>query len=143
HQSEAKAHSAIATFTHTGRTVEGCKNTLTFLLWHARPAVGNAETGTARVERDDGCLDRRASRVALRILEQIQQKPTQHARVALDTDRGAADFCRTACSLLGQQGEQIDLFGMLEVLQGVQTARQQEFIDQSVEFSDIVREAYL
>jgi hypothetical protein len=68
------------------------------------------------VEGDDGCLDGRASCVALRVLEQVAQKPTQHARIALDTDRGATDFCRTACPLLGQQGEQIDLFGILKVL---------------------------
>src|SRR5262249_25508273 len=76
HQSKAKAHSAIATFTHTGRTTEGSRNALTFLLWHARSAVGNAETGTTRVERDHGCLNGRASRVALCILEQVTQKPT-------------------------------------------------------------------
>ena len=57
HQSEAKAHSAIATLTHTSRTVEGRKDTLAFLLWHARSTVGNAQAGAARVERDDGCLD--------------------------------------------------------------------------------------
>ncbi len=143
HQGEAKAHSTIATFRHTGGTVERRKDTLAFLLWHARSTVGNAEAGAARVEGDDGCLDGRASRVALGILEQVAQKPTQHARVALDTDRGATDLCRTAGPLLGQQGEQIDLFGMLEVLQGIQTAGQQEFANQGVEFRDILREASL
>lgn len=57
HQGEAKAHSAIATLTHTARTVEGRKDTLAFLLWHARSAVGNAEAGAARVEGNDGCFD--------------------------------------------------------------------------------------
>ena len=33
HQGEAKAHSTIATFTHTGGTVKRRKNTLAFLLW--------------------------------------------------------------------------------------------------------------
>src|SRR5262249_25791437 len=143
HQSEAKAHSAIAALRHTGGTVEGRKDTLAFLLWHARSAVGNAEAGAARVEGDHGCLDGRASRVTLRILKQVAQKPTQHARIALDTDRGATDFCCAACPLLGQQGEQINLFGMLEVLQGVQTAGQQEFTNQGVEFCDILGEASL
>ena len=68
-QSEAQAHSAITTLTHTGRTVEGRKNTLAFLFWHARSAVGNAEVGTSRMEGDHGCFDGRASRVTLRILE--------------------------------------------------------------------------
>jgi len=57
YQSEAKAYAAIATLTHTSRTVEGRKNTLAFLLWHARSAVGNAQEGAGRVKRDDGCLD--------------------------------------------------------------------------------------
>jgi len=50
HQGEAKAHSTIATFTHTGGTVERRKNTLAFLLGHAGPAVGNAEASASRVE---------------------------------------------------------------------------------------------
>ena len=58
HESEAKAHAAIATLTHTGRTVEGRKNTLAFLLWHARAAVGNAEAGASRVQGKHGCLNR-------------------------------------------------------------------------------------
>ena len=62
-QSEAKAHSTITTLTHTGRTVEGRKNTLAFLLWYARSAVGNTEAGASRVEGDHGCLDGRASRI--------------------------------------------------------------------------------
>jgi hypothetical protein len=41
HQREAKAHAAITTLTPTGRTVEGRKNPLTLLLWHARSTVGN------------------------------------------------------------------------------------------------------
>ena len=57
HQGEAKAHSTIATFTHTGGTVERRKNTLAFLLWHAGSAVGNAEAGAAWVEGDHGCLN--------------------------------------------------------------------------------------
>src|SRR5215471_19639037 len=142
-QSEAQAHAAITTFTHTGRTVEGRKNALAFLLWHAWSAVGNAEAGAARVEGDHGGLDARGSRVTLRVLEQVAQQPTQHARIALDTDRRATHFCCTACPLLGQQGEQINLFGMLEVLQGIQTAGQQEFTNQGVEFCDIVREPCL
>jgi len=68
-QSEAQAHSAITTLTHTGRTVEGRKNAFAFLLWHARSAVGNAEAGTSWVEGDHGDLDGRASRVTLRVLE--------------------------------------------------------------------------
>jgi hypothetical protein len=69
HQSEAQAHATITTLTHTGRTVEGRKNALAFLLWHARAAVGNAEAGAAWVEGDHGGLNGRASRVALRVLE--------------------------------------------------------------------------
>jgi len=38
---------------------------------------------------------------------------------------------------------QINLFGIPGVLQSVQTARQQEFTNQGVEFRDILREAYL
>ena len=49
-QREAQAHAPITTLTHTGRTVEGCKNTLAFLLWHARSTVGNAEASTGQVE---------------------------------------------------------------------------------------------
>src|SRR4030095_13741232 len=62
-QSEAQAHSTTPTLTHTGRTVEGRKNALAFLLWHARSAVGNAEVGTSRMEGDHGCFDGRDSRV--------------------------------------------------------------------------------
>ena len=68
-QSEAQAHSSITTLTHTGRTIEGRKNTLAFRLWHARSAVGNAEMGPSRVEEDHRGLDGRASRVTLCVLE--------------------------------------------------------------------------
>jgi hypothetical protein len=57
HQSEAKAYSAIATLTHTSRAVEGRKNTLALLLWHARSTVSNAQAGAGRMEGDHGCLD--------------------------------------------------------------------------------------
>ncbi len=43
HQSEAKAHAAIATLAHTGGTVERRKDTLAFLFWHARSTVGNGQ----------------------------------------------------------------------------------------------------
>src|SRR5262249_34263903 len=138
-QREAQAHAAITTLTHTGRTVEGRKNALAFLLWHARAAVGNAEAGAARGGGGHGGRDGRASRVTLRVLEQVAQQPTQHARIALDTDRRATDFRCAAGPFLSQQGEQISLFGMLEVLQGLQTARQQEFTNQGVEFCDVLR----
>ena len=43
-ESETKTHAALATLTHTGRTIKGRKNTLALLFWHARSAVGNAES---------------------------------------------------------------------------------------------------
>jgi len=48
-QGEAQANTTLATLTHTGGTVEGRKDTLPLLFWHAGPAVGNAEAGSGGV----------------------------------------------------------------------------------------------
>jgi len=48
-ESETKAYPSITTLAHTGGTVEGRKDTLPLLFWHAGPAVGNAEAGSGGV----------------------------------------------------------------------------------------------
>jgi len=99
----------------------------------ARRVRGRQYRGVSgRVEGEHRCLDRRAGSVAPRVLEEVVHEPTQHAWIALDADRCATDLCRAPCPLLGKQGKQVDVFGMIEVLKGVQTARQQEFIGQNI-----------
>jgi hypothetical protein len=71
HQRQAKANTAIARLAPASKTVERGEDALPFGFGNARSAVGNAEASPSRRQGHDRRLDRRTSRIALGILQEI------------------------------------------------------------------------
>ncbi len=77
------------------------------------------------------------------ILQQISQQPPQQARIAVDFERLTFQLhVIVTGAFLGGEREQINLFAYL-VLDGVQPAGQQYFVDQLVQLSNILFQARL
>ena len=55
HQRQTKTDTAIAVFAPTRRAVKRLENVLSFLLWDARAAVGDAQPGSAVSRYYRGC----------------------------------------------------------------------------------------
>ena len=75
----------------------------------------------------------------LGIFDQVPDHPSQQCRVAADDDRLARDIAlRATRALLRGERQQIHLFADLELPYGVETAREQDLLDQRVDFGDVL-----
>ncbi len=75
----------------------------------------------------------------LGIFDEVPDHPSQQCRVATDDDRLARDIALPATrALLRGERQQIHLFANLELPYGVETAREQDLLDQRIDFGDVL-----
>jgi hypothetical protein len=60
-------------------------------------------------------------------------------RLSLKAHGGAADLGANTRPFLSQEGEQIDFFYRLQVMQGIEATGEQEFAQQGIQFGDVLR----
>ena len=134
HEGESKTCSARATA--PGSAVEGQEHTLPVTRGDAGAAIGNSQdclrSGGPHID-----LDRRHA-VPLRIVDEIAYHPTQQRWVTKHDDRGACDGALLVSgSLLGRKRKQINLLMPIDTLTGLQPARKQDLLDQTIELRDV------
>ncbi len=141
HKSQAKANAAFS-FACPCRAIKWLEDPLAFLGGNARTPIAYRKLDCFTSTRQ-GHLDGGAATIAMGIVEQIADKPSQKPRLAEDRDWLYFERRIGRCAFLGSDRQQIDRVHLGHNFERFEAAGQQDLADKTVQFRNVVFELLL